>query len=58
MRLPQVEAANRRQVERAREAGWELEIVTDEDLRPDKWDETRERVGAFLARQRREEGGA
>lgn len=41
--------ANERQVERTRAAGWELMVVTAEDLRPESRDETRERVRRFLA---------
>ena len=44
-----VREANQKQIERAKAAGWEVMIVTDEDLRPENWDETRERVRRFLA---------
>jgi G:T-mismatch repair DNA endonuclease (very short patch repair protein) len=44
-----VREANERQVERAKAAGWELMVVADEELRPERWDETRERVRRFLA---------
>jgi len=44
-----VREANQKQIERAKAAGWEVMIVTDEDLRPGNWDETRERVQRFLA---------
>ncbi len=44
-----VREANRRQIERAQQAGWEVMILTDEDLVPDRWEETRERVKDFLA---------
>jgi len=44
-----VREANQRQIERAKAAGWELMIVTDEELTRDRWDETRERVRRFLA---------
>ncbi len=44
-----VREANRRQVERAQQAGWEVMILTDEDMQAEKWDETRERVRRFLA---------
>ncbi|MDP9351201.1 MAG: hypothetical protein M3P51_06650 [Chloroflexota bacterium] len=49
VRQERVQQANQRQIDRARAAGWELMIVTDEELRRDKWDETRERVRRFLA---------
>ncbi len=48
MRQERVLEANTRQIERANAAGWELMIVTDEDLQRDNWDETRERVRGFL----------
>ncbi len=44
-----VQLANERQIDRARAAGWQLMIVTDEELRRENWDETRERVRRFLA---------
>ncbi len=44
-----VREANRRQIERAQQAGWEVMILTDEDLMHDRWEETRERVKRFLA---------
>jgi G:T-mismatch repair DNA endonuclease (very short patch repair protein) len=43
-----VREANQRQIERAKAAGWEVMIVTDEDLRPGNRDDTRERVRRFL----------
>jgi hypothetical protein len=43
-----VREANQRQIERANAAGWEVMIVTDEDLRPGNRDDTRERVRRFL----------
>ena len=43
-----VREENRRQVERAQAAGWEVMILRDEDLAPDRWEETRERVRRFL----------
>ncbi|MDP9352722.1 MAG: hypothetical protein M3P51_14455 [Chloroflexota bacterium] len=49
VRQERVREANLRQIERAQAAGWEVMIVTDEDLRVEKWDETRERVRRFLA---------
>ncbi len=39
---------NARQVERAERAGYELMILRDEDLTPERWEETRERVRRFL----------
>lgn len=39
---------NARQVERAQRAGYELMILRDEDLTPERWEETRERVRRFL----------
>ncbi len=44
-----VRAANERQVERAKQAGWDVIVLTDEDLRRENRDETRERVRLFLA---------
>ena len=44
-----VREANHRQVERAQAAGWDVMILTDEDLRRENWEETRERVRRFLA---------
>ncbi len=44
-----VSEANLRQVDRAKAAGWQLMIVTDEELRRESWDETRERVRRYLA---------
>ncbi|MDP9382967.1 MAG: hypothetical protein M3Q29_23090 [Chloroflexota bacterium] len=49
VRQERVQQANQRQIDRARAAGWKLMIVTDEQLRRDNWDETRERVRRFLA---------
>ncbi len=43
-----VREANQKQIERAHQAGWEVMIVTDEDLCPENRDETRERVRRFL----------
>ncbi len=43
-----VQEENRRQIERAQAAGWEVMILRDEDLRRDRWEETRERVRRFL----------
>ncbi len=48
VRQEKVQEANRQQVERARQAGWELMILTADDLRSENWDETRERVRRFL----------
>ena len=44
-----VSEANQKQMDRAKAAGWELMIVTDDDLARDRWEETRERVRGFLA---------
>ncbi len=44
-----VQQGNEQQIERARAAGWQLMIVTDEELGRDRWEETRERVRWFLA---------
>ena len=44
-----VREANQRQIDRAKAAGWQLMIVTDEELTRDRWDETRDRVRRFLA---------
>lgn len=49
VRQDAVREANERQVERAQAAGWELMIVTAEDLRRENRDETRERIRDFLA---------
>ncbi len=49
VRQDKLQEANRRQVERAQAAGWQLMIVTADELRRDNWDETRERVRRFLA---------
>ncbi len=43
-----IREANQRQIDRAQAAGWQLMIVTDEDLRRESWDETRERVRGYL----------
>ncbi len=43
-----VQEENRRQIERAQAAGWEVMILRDEDLTQDRWEETRERVRRFL----------
>jgi len=48
VRQERVREANTRQIERAKAAGWEVMIVTDEDLRRDNWEQTRERVRGFL----------
>ena len=48
VRQERVQEANTRQIERAKAAGWEVMIVTDEDLRRDNWEQTRERVRGFL----------
>ncbi len=48
VRQERVREANLRQIERAKAAGREVMIVTDEDLRRDNWDQTRERVRRFL----------
>ncbi len=49
VRQQKVQEANRQQVDRARAAGWQLMILTADDLRSENWDETRERVRGFLA---------
>ncbi len=48
VRQERVREANTRQIERVKAAGWDVMIVTDEDLRRDNWEQTRERVRGFL----------
>ena len=48
VRQERVPEANQRQIDRAKAAGWQLMIVTDEDLRRDNRDQTRERVRGSL----------
>ncbi len=44
-----VREANQRQIDRARAAGWQLMIVTEEEFTRGRWEETRDRVRRFLA---------
>ncbi len=43
-----VREENQRQIDKAQAAGWEVMILRDEDLKLDRWEETRERVRCFL----------
>lgn len=48
IRQERVAEGNRRQLERARAAGWDVLVVTTDDLRREDREGTRERIGAFL----------
>jgi hypothetical protein len=48
VRQERVREANQKQIDRAKAAGWQLMIGTDEELRSESWDETLDRVRRYV----------